>query len=177
MKDVVLAGEPLVAPTPFGEPPNWTREAVEFPQTTVLDVGGDPILVPDPERPLEYSRSSSRELAGAPVQDQDVVELSLSLASVQVQQNNFFYFGRDRVRPTEELRVVQSELETAIRKLTYEDDNDAGFLPSKRSRRQSEGFASAHATAHVLRRTNEALRALTNAVHVLHTIEKKKYAV
>lgn len=169
-----LAAEELAESTSVGETPGSMLRSVEFVGMPSLDVGEAPGFVLDPERSFEYPSPLSLEPAQASAQQ---VGMVLKPVSVQVHQNNYFYFGGSRVRPTEELRVVQSELETAIRKLTYEDGDDEGFLPSTRSRRQAQGFASAHATAHVLRRTNEALRALTNAVHVLHTIEKKKYAV
>lgn len=165
MKDAMLAAERPIQPMPVGEAPSLMLGGFEFPQTPVPHVGEAPSLV-----------LGDLDRARGPIQV-GAVPVPWNAPLVQVQQNNYsFYFGKRKVRPTEELRVVQSELETAIRKLTYEDDGDEGFLPSRRSRQQAEGFASAHATAHALRRTNEALRALTNAVHVLHTIEKNKYA-
>ena len=101
-------------------------------------------------------------------------EVKVSLrATVEVHSQWWLH----RQPPTEELRVVSEELDVVMEKLDYESDDDAGFFPSAKTRRKHRGYANAHTTAHALQRTNEALRALTNAVHVLHDIEKGKYAL
>ncbi len=165
MKNTILAAEDSVRLMPISEAPSPMVRDFEFLESPVRDLDE-----------VSSSMLDDLKLPRASVQDFAVDPVPWSAPLVQVHQNNYsFYFGRSMARPSEELRVVQAELETAIRKLTYEDDDDEGFLPSTRSR-QRDGFASAHATAHALRRTNEALRALTNAVHLLHSIETKKYA-
>ena len=133
----------------------------------------------------EITRASSGSLVDSPgVEVGRPLQLPMTMGRFWRQQvelslrvDVYSHWRLPRRVPTEELRIVGEELDIVMQKLDYESDDDAGFLPSSKTRRKHREYANAHTMAHALHRTNEALRALTNAVHVLHDIEKAKYVL
>ncbi|MYA09938.1 MAG: hypothetical protein F4Z32_00540 [Gemmatimonadetes bacterium] len=80
--------------------------------------------------------------------------------------------GQLSLTPPKELETVTKQLEGIAKKLRAEADDDEGFLPSMRKRKN---MPSSSVTAHALHRTHEILVGLSLAVVALRDLERNKY--